>query len=97
MEIQVCLTAFHLNMAANVFLFHRFTVDELIKLVAILHIPDPLITPNCYLTLALEAFALTCAHFRSPDNQWALGTRYRHLQSAISQITHDVVVRATMR
>ena len=54
MEIQVCLTALHLNMAANVFLFHRFTVDELIELVAVLCIPDPLITPNCYLALALE-------------------------------------------
>ena len=66
-------------------------MDELIKLVAVLCIPDPLITPNHYLTSALEAFALTCACFHSPDNQWALGTRYCHPKSAISQITHEVV------
>ena len=98
LEIQVCLTALclnlagsHLNMAANVFLFHRFTVDELIELVAVLHIPNPLTTSNRYLALGLEALSLTCAHLRSPNNQWALATRYHCPQSAISQITHEVV------
>ena len=98
LEIQVCLTALHLNlagsrlnMAANVFLFHRFTVDELIELVAILHIPGPLTTSNHYLASGLEALALTCAHLCSPNDQWALATRYHCPQSAISQITHEVV------
>ena len=60
-------------------------------LAEVLHIPDPLITPNRYRTSALEALALTCAHLCSSEDQWALATKYSRPQSAISEITHKVV------
>src|SRR6266481_7405175 len=65
---------FMLEHAANVFVFHRFTVDELIMLAAILCIPDPLISSGHYHALALEALALTCACLCSPKDQWMIGT-----------------------
>ena len=70
---------------------HRFTAGELIKLADVLRIPDPLITPNHYRTLAVEALALTCACLCSSKDQWALVTKYSCPQSAISEITHKVV------
>ena len=60
-------------------------------LVAILHIPDPIISPNRYSASALEALALTCARMHSPKDQWALATKYHQLQVAISQLTHEVI------
>ena len=60
-------------------------------LAEVLHIPDPLITPNCYRASALEALALTCARLCSSEDQWALATKYSRPQSAISEITHKVV------
>ena len=90
LEIQVCLTSLHLNIA-ELWLCHRFTANELLALVAILHIPDPLITYNRYQALALEALALTCTRFHSPEDKWTLATKYHQPQSAISQITHEVV------
>src|SRR6266481_4903761 len=82
---------FILEHAANVFLFHRFTVDELVMLAAILRIPDPLISSGHYHALALEALALTCARLHSPEDQWMIGTKYHCPQSAISEITHEVI------
>src|SRR6266481_405772 len=82
---------FTLEPAANVFVFHRFTVDELIMLTAVLRIPDPLISSGHYNASALEALVLTCAHLCSPEDQWMIGTKYHHPQSAISEITHEVV------
>src|SRR6266481_5040784 len=38
-----------------------------------------------------ELMALRCPQMRSPEDQWALATKYRRLQSAISQLTHEVV------
>ena len=64
-------------------------------LAEVLHIPDPLITPNCCRASALEALALTCAHLRSSKDQWALATKYSCPQSAISEITHKVVSSIT--
>jgi len=61
-----------MNMAE--LLFHRFTANELMALVAILHIPDPIISPNRYVASALEALSLTCACMHSPEDQWALTT-----------------------
>ena len=83
LEIQVCLTSLHLN-TVELWLCHRFIANELLALVAILCIPNPLITPNCYQALALEALALTCAHLRSPKDQWTLATKYCQPLSAIS-------------
>src|SRR6266481_8648488 len=60
-------------------------------LVAVLCIPDPIISPDHYSASALEALALTCAHMRSPEDQWALATKYHRSQVAISQLTHEVV------
>src|SRR6266481_6939404 len=60
-------------------------------LVAVLRIPDPVISPNRYSTSALEALALTCSRMHSPEDQWALATKYRWLQAAISQLTHEVI------
>ena len=60
-------------------------------LAEVLHISDPLITPNRYRALALEALALTCACLCSSKDQWALATKYSCPQSAISEITHKVV------
>ena len=91
LEIQVCLTSLHLNMA-DLWLCHRFTTNELLALVAVLRIPDPLITPNCYQASALEALALTCTRLHSPEDQWTLVTKYCQPQSAISQITHEVIL-----
>src|SRR6266481_5782983 len=82
---------FTLEPAANVFVFHRFTVDELIMLAAILHIPKPLILSGHYHALALEALVLTCACLHSPEDQWMIGTKYHCPQSAISEITHEVI------
>src|SRR6266481_9705863 len=82
---------FMLEHAANVFLFHRFTMDELVMLTAVLHIPDPLILSGHYHASALEALALTCAHLCSPEDQWMIRTKYHHPQSAISEITHEVI------
>src|SRR6266481_3363860 len=82
LEIQVSLTTLHMNIT-ELGLFRRFMVDELLALVAILCIPDPIISPNCYSSSALEALTLTCARMHSPKYLW--------LQAAISQITHEVV------
>src|SRR6266481_7621017 len=82
---------FMLEPAANVFVFHRFTMDELIMLTAILRIPEPLILSGHYHASALEALALTCACLHSPEDQWMIRTKYHHPQSAISEITHEVV------
>src|SRR6266481_8073446 len=60
-------------------------------LVAVLRIPDPVISPNRYSASALEALAVTCAQMHSPEDQWALATKYHQLQSAISQLIHEVV------
>ena len=60
-------------------------------LAEVLHISDPLITPNHYHALALEALMLTCACLHSSEDQWALATKYSRPQSAISEITHKVV------
>ena len=57
----------------------------------VLHIPNPVISPICYSTSALETLALTCAQMCSPEDQWALVTKYRRSQAAISQLTHEVV------
>ena len=60
-------------------------------LAKVLHIPDCLITSNCYHALALEALALTCTCLCSCKDQWALATQYSHPQSTISEITYKVV------
>src|SRR6266481_1391555 len=60
-------------------------------LVAVLCIPNPIISPNHYSASALEALALTCAHMHSPEDQWALVTKYHQSQAAISQLTHEVI------
>ena len=57
---------FMLEHAANVFLFHRFTMDELVMLTAVLRIPNPLILSGHYHASALEALVLTCAHCTVP-------------------------------
>ena len=60
---------------AELGLLCRFMADELLALVGVLCIPDPIISPNCYSTSALEALTLTCGHMYSPKDQWALMTK----------------------
>jgi len=62
LEIQVCLTSLHLNMA-ELWLCHRFTANELLALVAVLRIPAPLSHPTAIRHWPLRLFlshAPTC-------------------------------------
>jgi hypothetical protein len=71
-------------------LLPRFTYFELLALVDVMQLPDPLITRSGYNSPAFESFTLLCARLRSPEDQWSLTVKYGRPQSAISQITNQV-------
>ncbi|KIJ29643.1 hypothetical protein M422DRAFT_268986 [Sphaerobolus stellatus SS14] len=63
----------------------RFTQHELQRVVDMLEISDPFRTQDGHRFTAIEAFALLCARFRMPEDQFSLSTNYARSQTAISQ------------
>jgi hypothetical protein len=66
-------------------------------LIDTLQIPDPITMAAGYHAPALEALILMCACLCSPKDQHTLSTKYHCLQSAISQITHEVMTFISCR
>lgn len=58
----------------------------------VLELPENITTASRSRFTGFEAFALTCARFRSPGDQYTLSMLYNRHQSAISEIVNWVVI-----
>lgn len=67
------------------------TGRDILHLVEVLQLPDPIHTNSDFRFSRIEALALTCARLASAGNQFDLSTRYCRPQSAISEIFNEVV------
>ena len=68
----------------------RFTLPEILRLVDVLDLPEPLITSKSgYRASHIEALCLPCARLRSPEDLMSLTTKYEWSATAISKIIND--------
>ncbi|KIJ48819.1 hypothetical protein M422DRAFT_106792, partial [Sphaerobolus stellatus SS14] len=68
----------------------RFTQHELQCVVNTLEITDPFRTQDGHWFTIIEAFALLCAQFHMPKDQFSLSTKYTCSQTTISQVINKL-------
>jgi len=91
MGIPVRLPQVHCELILRLTTCPSMTGQDLLHLVEVLQLPNPLFTKSNYRFSHVEALALVCARLASAGNQLDLSTRYCRTQSAISEIFNDVV------